>query len=99
MQVLLRTSKPDGNDKTCIEYVGLRAKALPLHRPMEFQQEWRNLSTNATAIFTENRPYEAVHYYLLIVSNGRVSFDAKVSFSKKILVSGLRIMSFRQGVK
>ena len=50
---------------------------------MEFQQEWRNLSTNATAIFTENRPYEAVHYYLLIVSNGRVSFDVKVNFSKK----------------
>jgi hypothetical protein len=48
---------------------------------MEFQQEWRNLSTNATAIFTENRPYEAVHYYLLIVSNGRVSFDVKVKMN------------------
>ena len=81
--MLLRTSKKDANNTTCIEYVGLRAKALPLHRPMEFQQEWRNLSTNATAIFTENRPYEAVHYYLLIVSNGRVSFDVKVNFSKK----------------
>ena len=46
--MLLRTSRPDANNKTCIEYVGLRAKALPLHRPMEFQQEWRNLSTNAT---------------------------------------------------
>ena len=46
--MLLRTSRPDANNKTCIEYVGLRAKALPLHRPIEFQQEWRNLSTNAT---------------------------------------------------
>ena len=36
--MLLRTSRPDANNKTCIEYVGLRAKALPLHRPMEFQQ-------------------------------------------------------------
>jgi hypothetical protein len=52
-------------------------------------QEWRNLSTNATAIFTENRPYEAVHYYLLIVSNGRVSFDVKVNFSKKIFMTGI----------
>ena len=52
---------------------------------MNSLQEWRNLSTNATAIFTENRPYEAVHYYLLIVSNGRVSFDVKVNFSKKYL--------------
>ena len=84
MQVLLRTSKPDANNKTCIEYVGLRAKALPLHRPMEFQQEWRNLSTNATAIFTENRPYEAVHYYLLIVSNGRVSFDYNLLLNTNI---------------
>ena len=51
--MLLRTSRPDANNKTCIEYVGLRAKALPLHRPMEFQQEWRNLSTNATGKFIQ----------------------------------------------
>ena len=48
---------------------------------MEFQQEWRNLSTNATAIFTEKRPYEAVHYYLLIVSHGRVSFNVRLKMN------------------
>jgi len=77
-KVLLKTSRPLANNQSCIEYIGLRAKALPLHRPMEFQQEWRNLSTNATAVFTENRPYEAVHYYILVVSNGRVSFDVHI---------------------
>ena len=76
--MLLKTSRPLANNQSCIEYIGLRAKALPLHRPMEFQQEWRNLSTNATAVFTENRPYEAVHYYILVVSNGRVSFDVHI---------------------
>ena len=52
--------------------------ALPLHRPTEFQQEWRNLSANSTAKFVENRPHEGVYYYLLVVSNGRVGFDANL---------------------
>ena len=61
---------------------------------MEFQQEWRNLSTNSTAIFTENRPYEAVHYYILVVSNGRVSFDVHIHMNH-CGDSGYRISFFK----
>ena len=70
----------NGNNQTCIEYVGLRANALPLHQPVDFQQEWRNLSANASATFIENRPYESTHYYLLVVSYGRVAFDVHLEF-------------------
>ena len=37
-RVLLKTARPMANNESCIEYVGMRAKALPLHRPTEFQQ-------------------------------------------------------------
>ena len=60
---------------------GIRASALPLHRPNEFQQEWKNLSSNATATFIENRPYEGVYYYVLVVSNGRVGFDINLKIN------------------
>ena len=77
-RVLLRKPRPLLNNQTCIEYIGIRASSLPLHRPTEFQQEWRNLSSNATAKFIENRPYEGVYYYVLVVSNGRVGFDTNL---------------------
>ena len=65
---------------TCL-FSGIRASALPLHRPNEFQQEWKNLSSNATATFIENRPYEGVYYYVLVVSNGRVGFDINLKIN------------------
>ena len=77
-RVLLKKPRPNLNNETCIEYIGIRASALPLHRPTEFQQEWRNLSANSTAKFVENRPHEGVYYYLLVVSNGRVGFEANL---------------------
>ena len=80
-KVLLKTPRVLANNDSCIEYIGLRAKALPLHRPTEFQQDWRNLSTQAEAVFLEERPYEAVHYYLLVVSHGRVSFSVNLTMS------------------
>lgn len=67
------------SNESCVEYIGLRAKALPLHRPKEFRQEWRDLPLNGSATFTEDRPYEASHYYLLVVSQMRVSFSANLS--------------------
>ena len=77
---LLKHPRPLSNNQTCIEYIGLRANALPLHQPVDFQQEWRNLSANASATFIENRPYESTHYYLLVVSYGRVVFDVLLEF-------------------
>ena len=77
-RVLLKKPRQNLNNETCIEYIGIRASALPLHRPTEFQQEWRNLSANSTAKFVENRPHEGVYYYLLVVSNGRVGFEANL---------------------
>ena len=49
--------------------------------PNGFQQEWKNLSSNATATFIENRPYEGVYYYVLVVSNGRVGFDINLKIN------------------
>ena len=77
---LLKNSRPMANNETCIEYVGLRANALPLHQPVDFQQEWRDLSANSSATFNESRPYESSHYYLLVVSYGRVAFDVHLEF-------------------
>lgn len=75
-QMLLKTPR----NVSCIEYVGLRAKALPLHqRTTDFQRELKNLSRNAIGSLVEDRPYEAVHYYLLVVSHGRVKFDVKLN--------------------
>jgi hypothetical protein len=77
----IRKSRPQLNNESCIEYVGLRATALPLHKPSNFQQEWRNLSSGLTATFTENRPFEATYYYVLVVSHGRVSFHVDLQLN------------------
>ena len=36
--VLLKTGRALANNESCVQYIGMRAKALPLHQPTEFDQ-------------------------------------------------------------
>jgi len=74
------------NDTNCIEYVGYRAKALPVHDPTVVNDaaasDRRSQigAGNASVVFEEQRPYKNEYYYLLVVSEGQVSYRVKVEF-------------------
>ena len=67
------------NDE-CIEYVNLRARALPKHNPdtMGFSK----VSHKSGVTFREARPYRRQHYYLLVVSSSEVSFQLQLNYTE-----------------
>lgn len=73
--VRLRNDRLTINAKACIDYIGIRAKALPFHNPTQYQDSRKNVSSNETVVFQEARPYRASYYYILVVSHGQVTFD------------------------
>lgn len=79
--VLLKNTQHLAKNETCIEYIGMRANALPLHNPTEFQHEWKNLSANGSITFTEERPYEGSYYFVLVVTQGRVGFKVNLDLN------------------
>ncbi len=75
-KVKLKHERPKLSSESCIDYVGLRARALPLHNPIDHEQQGlKNVSATANATFTEERPYEGAYYYLLVVTHGQVEFE------------------------
>ncbi len=59
-------------------------KALPLHEPRVWSddetQSISNLTSGGNATFVEMRPFQSSYYYVLVVTQGQVSFDLSLEF-------------------
>ncbi|XP_023328883.1 post-GPI attachment to proteins factor 6 [Eurytemora carolleeae] len=64
--------------KDCIEYVNLRARALPRHDPNV--GGFTNITEGDQVVFNETRPYKSSYYYLLIVSSAVVKFNLELKY-------------------
>ncbi|KDR17993.1 hypothetical protein L798_07174, partial [Zootermopsis nevadensis] len=62
----------------CIQNMALRARALPPYNP---RNGTGNLTTGSSFTFTETEPFTDGFYYLLVVSESRVSFKLAVATS------------------
>ena len=71
------------NQTHCLEWIGYRARALPIHSPdlpinNQAAGDSRSNglggfnSTNPSVTFEEGRPYKSQYYYVLVVSKGRI---------------------------
>jgi hypothetical protein len=71
----------------CIQSLALRARALPIYNP---KNGIGNLTTDSEFTFTETEPFTDGYYYLLVVSESRVSFKLAVTTTgKKILCKNI----------
>ena len=75
------------NETHCIEWIGYRARALPIHSPDDYDvsRSSRNLggfnSSNPSVTFVEKRPYKSQYYYVLVVTKGVVSYSVSLTFA------------------
>lgn len=78
-QVQVRHPRPRINPDSCIDFIDIRPRALPFHA-LDSETAIFNLTSEGNATFFEKRPVQGTTYYLIIVSNGEVSFDVDLSF-------------------
>lgn len=75
--VRVRHPRPEHSARTCIDFVDLRAKALPFHTT-DSETARLNISSSDNVTFIETRPHKATTYYVIVVSHGEVSFDVEL---------------------
>ncbi len=74
--ILVRRPRPNADaEDTCIDFVDIRAGALPFHRPDDSPTGVSNITSTSNASFFEPRPYRDSIYYVIVVSHGTVTFE------------------------
>lgn len=79
--IRVRSPRPNTDaEDTCIDFVDVRAGALPFHRPDDSPSGVSNITSANNATFFEPRPHKESMYYVIVVSHGVVDFQVDLTF-------------------
>ncbi|XP_059082591.1 uncharacterized protein LOC131880099 [Tigriopus californicus] len=76
--VKVRQARPNQVKDACIDFVGIREGGLPFFSPNN-SNGYSNVTSKQNITFYESRPQKSKTYYMLVVSQGQVTFDVTLS--------------------